>query len=101
MQNALGIGGSMAAGLMAAQEGAMIKRLHAGRAAEGGVYAAERADSDVGRDEVQRKFAGNVRGLLSDADRDRVVELVEIMDTAAPVRELYDILANRVRTTGD
>jgi 2-methylcitrate dehydratase PrpD len=43
MQNALGIGGSMAAGLMAAQEGAMVKRLHAGRAAEGGVYAAELA----------------------------------------------------------
>ena len=43
MQDALGIGGSMAAGLMAAQEGAMVKRLHAGRAAEGGVYAAELA----------------------------------------------------------
>ncbi len=46
MQNALGIGGSMAAGLMAAQEGAMVKRLHAGRAAEGGVYAAELAKRD-------------------------------------------------------
>ncbi len=37
MQNALGIAGSMAAGLMAAQEGAMVKRLHAGRAAQGGL----------------------------------------------------------------
>lgn len=43
MQNALGIAGSMAAGLMAAQEGAMVKRLHAGRAAQSGVYAAELA----------------------------------------------------------
>lgn len=43
MQNALGIGGSMSAGLMAAQEGAMVKRLHAGRAAQSGVYAAELA----------------------------------------------------------
>src|ERR1700759_905429 len=39
MQNALGIAGSMAAGLMAAQEGAMVKRLHAGRAAQGGLMA--------------------------------------------------------------
>ena len=40
MQNALGIAGSMGAGLMAAQEGAMVKRLHAGRAAQGGMLAA-------------------------------------------------------------
>ena len=43
MQHALGIAGSMAAGLMAAQEGAMVKRLHAGRAAESGVRAADLA----------------------------------------------------------
>ena len=40
MQHALGIAGSMGAGLMAAQEGAMVKRLHAGRAAQGGMLAA-------------------------------------------------------------
>jgi aconitate decarboxylase len=40
MQNALGIAGSMGAGLMAAQEGAMAKRLHAGRAAQVGLMAA-------------------------------------------------------------
>jgi 2-methylcitrate dehydratase PrpD len=38
-RHALGIAGSQAAGLMAAQEGAMAKRLHAGRAAQSGVYA--------------------------------------------------------------
>jgi len=43
MQNALGIAGSMGAGLMAAQEGAMVKRLHAGRAAQGGLQAAQLA----------------------------------------------------------
>ena len=43
MQNAFGIAGSCAAGLMAAQEGAMVKRLHAGRAGESGVRAAELA----------------------------------------------------------
>jgi aconitate decarboxylase len=40
MQHALGIAGSTAAGLMASQEGAMVKRLHAGRAAQGGMLAA-------------------------------------------------------------
>jgi 2-methylcitrate dehydratase PrpD len=40
MQHALGIAGSLGAGLMAAQEGAMVKRLHAGRAAQGGMMAA-------------------------------------------------------------
>ncbi|HLH92584.1 MAG TPA: MmgE/PrpD family protein [Xanthobacteraceae bacterium] len=40
MQHALGIAGSLGAGLMAAQEGAMVKRLHAGRAAQSGLTAA-------------------------------------------------------------
>lgn len=39
-QHALGVAGSQAAGLMAAQEGAMVKRLHSGRAAQSGVYGA-------------------------------------------------------------
>ena len=46
MQHALGIVGSQAGGLMAAQEGAMVKRLHCGRAAQSGVYAAELANRD-------------------------------------------------------
>ncbi len=49
MQHTLGIAGSMGAGLMAAQEGAMIKRLHCGRAAQAGVQAAALA---------QRGFTG-------------------------------------------
>lgn len=43
MQHAFGIVGSQAGGLMAAQEGAMVKRFHAGRAAQSGVYAAQLA----------------------------------------------------------
>ena len=39
-QHALGIVGSQAGGLMAAQEGAMVKRFHSGRAAQSGVYSA-------------------------------------------------------------
>ena len=44
-QHALGIVGSQAGGLMAAQEGAMVKRFHSGRAAQSGVYAALLAKS--------------------------------------------------------
>ena len=36
----LGIVGSQAGGLMAAQEGAMVKRFHSGRAAQSGIYSA-------------------------------------------------------------
>lgn len=45
-QHALGIVGSQAGGLMAAQEGAMVKRFHSGRAAQSGVYAASLAQAD-------------------------------------------------------
>jgi 2-methylcitrate dehydratase PrpD len=45
-QHALGMAGSQAGGLMAAQEGAMVKRFHSGRAAQSGVYAAELAAMD-------------------------------------------------------
>jgi 2-methylcitrate dehydratase PrpD len=45
-QHALGIVGSQAGGLMAAQEGAMVKRFHSGRAAQSGVYSALLAGDD-------------------------------------------------------
>jgi 2-methylcitrate dehydratase PrpD len=40
MLHALGIAGTQAAGLMAAQYSAMVKRMHAGRAGQSGVYGA-------------------------------------------------------------
>ena len=45
-QHALGIAGSLGSGLMAAQEGAMVKRLHCGHAAQVGIYAARLAQND-------------------------------------------------------
>ena len=42
--HALGIAGTQASGLMAAQFGAMVKRMHAGRAAQSGLYAAMLAE---------------------------------------------------------
>jgi 2-methylcitrate dehydratase PrpD len=43
--DAFGLAGSMAAGLMGAQQGGMVKRFHAGRAAEGGLVSAELAQA--------------------------------------------------------
>jgi aconitate decarboxylase len=42
--HALGIAGTQASGLMAAQFGAMVKRMHAGRASQSGLYGALLAD---------------------------------------------------------
>jgi 2-methylcitrate dehydratase PrpD len=65
------------------------------------LYRRGSADSEIGADEIRRKFAGNVRGLLTEEDRDRVVNLVEALETAADVRALCDILSNRVRVAED
>jgi 2-methylcitrate dehydratase PrpD len=43
MEHAISIGASQAAGLMSSQHESMVKRMHAGRAAQSGVYAAELA----------------------------------------------------------
>jgi 2-methylcitrate dehydratase PrpD len=43
--HALGIAGTQAAGLMAAQYGSMVKRMHAGRAAQSGLYSAVLAEA--------------------------------------------------------
>jgi 2-methylcitrate dehydratase PrpD len=45
MVHALGIAGTQASGLMAAQYGAMVKRMHAGRAAQSGLYGALLAEA--------------------------------------------------------
>jgi aconitate decarboxylase len=43
--HALGIAGTQAAGLMAAQYGSMVKRMHAGRSAQSGLYSALLAEA--------------------------------------------------------
>jgi 2-methylcitrate dehydratase PrpD len=51
MTNALGVAGSCAGGLLEfahAGNGAMVKRLHMGRAAEGGVLAAASEEAQTG-----------------------------------------------------
>jgi 2-methylcitrate dehydratase PrpD len=51
-----GIAGTQAAGLMAAQYGAMVKRMHAGRSAQSGLYGALLAQNGfTGIENVLRK----------------------------------------------
>ncbi len=66
-QHALGIVGSQAGGLMAAQEGAMVKRFHSGRAAQSGVYSALLAKSGfTGITDVLEAPYGGYLSSLSD-----------------------------------
>src|SRR6201996_7028756 len=76
MQNALGIAGSMAAGLMAAQEGAMVKRLHAGRAAQGGLLAAQLAKRDFTgiSDVVEAGYGGFLSSFSRTPNPSRLLE---------------------------
>ena len=62
--HALGIAGTQAAGLMAAQYGAMVKRMHAGRSSQSGLYGALLRRGGLHR---HRQRAGKrVRRLLHD-----------------------------------
>ena len=72
MTNALGIAGSLAGGLLEfarAGNGAMVKRLHLGRAAEGGVMAASlAADGFTGPTSVLEGQAGFLRAFCPEWD---------------------------------
>ncbi len=73
MANALGIAGSLGAGLMAAQEGAMVKRLHSGRAAEAGVRGAELAARGFTgiSDMVEAEYGGFLSSFAGNIDTER------------------------------
>lgn len=65
--HALGMAGSQAGGLMAAQEGAMVKRFHSGRAAQSGVYCAQLAQRDfTGIPDVLEAAYGGYLAVYSD-----------------------------------
>ncbi|MEQ8504855.1 MAG: MmgE/PrpD family protein [Rhodospirillales bacterium] len=73
--HALGIAGSLGAGLMAAQEGAMVKRLHSGRAAEAGVRGAELAAKGFTgiSDMVEAEYGGFLAAFAGTNNIDRAV----------------------------
>ena len=79
-QHALGVAGSLGSGLMAAQEGAMVKRLHCGHASQQGVYAAKLAAKGFTGilDVVEAPYGGFVS---SHSDAPNPVRLTEGLGT--------------------
>ena len=75
--HALGIAGTQAAGLMAAQYGAMVKRMHAGRASQSGLYGALLArEGFTGIENVfESEYGGFCTTFSRSSDRFRLAEL--------------------------
>ena len=92
MRHAIGIAGSMGAGLMAAQEGAMVKRLHAGRAAQSGVQAALLASRGFTgiEDVLEAGYGGFLSAFSSRPDASRLTAgLGTIWETSQVGFKLY------------
>src|SRR5262245_52604470 len=75
--HALGIAGTQASGLMAAQYGAMVKRMHAGRASQSGLYGALLAkEGFTGIPDVfESEYGGFCTTFSRSSDRFRLEEL--------------------------
>jgi 2-methylcitrate dehydratase PrpD len=81
--HALGIGGTQSAGLMAAQYGAMVKRMHAGRAAQSGLYGGLLAEQGfTGIENVfEAEYGGFCTTFSRSTDRFRLAELTAGLGT--------------------
>src|ERR1700744_2898625 len=77
--HALGIGGTQSAGLMAAQFGAMVKRMHAGRAAQSGLYGALLAQNGFTGivDVFENPYGGFCSTFSRSSDRFDLMQLVD------------------------
>ena len=75
--DALGIAGTQAAGLMAAQFGAMVKRMHAGRSSQSGLYGALFAESGFTgiRNVLESEYGGFCTTLSQSTDNFNLAEL--------------------------
>jgi len=75
--HALGIAGTQASGLMAAQYGAMAKRMHAGRASQSGLYGALLAEQGFTGivDVLESEYGGFCTTFSRSNDRFQLVEL--------------------------
>ena len=109
-QHALGIVGSQACGLMAAQEGSMVKRFHSGRAAQSGVYAgllAKRGFTGV-LDVLEAEYGGFLSTISGDADPKKLTaglgtkwEILQVgfkpYSTVASIQTALDALSSLMR----
>lgn len=81
--HALGIGGTQAAGLMAAQYGAMVKRMHAGRSSQSGLYGAllaERGFTGI-ENVLESEYGGFCTTFSRSTDRFNLAELTAGLGT--------------------
>ena len=93
--HALGIAGTQAAGLMAAQYGAMVKRMHAGRSSQSGLYGAllaERGFTGI-EDVFESEYGGFCTTFSRSSDRFRLAELTaglgEVWQTMGVALKFY------------
>lgn len=93
--HALGIAGTQASGLMAAQYGAMVKRMHAGRASQSGLYGALLAQQGFTGilDVLESEYGGFCTTFSRSSDRFKLAELTaglgEVWQTMGVALKFY------------
>jgi 2-methylcitrate dehydratase PrpD len=102
--HALGIAGTQAAGLMAAQYGAMVKRMHAGRASQSGLYGAllaERGFTGI-EDVFESEYGGFCTTFSRSRDRFDLGQLTaglgEVWQTMGVALKFYACVASNHTT---
>jgi len=98
--HALGIAGTQAAGLMAAQYGAMVKRMHAGRASQSGLYGALLAQGGFTGipDVFESEYGGFCTTFSRSRDRFKLAELTagfgEVWQTMGVALKFYSCVGS-------
>ena len=102
--HALGIGGTQAAGLMAAQYGAMVKRMHAGRSSQSGLYGAlfaERGFTGI-ENVLESEYGGFCTTFSRSVDRFKLAELTagfgEVWQTMGVALKFYSCVGSNHTT---
>jgi 2-methylcitrate dehydratase PrpD len=102
--HALGIAGTQAAGLMAAQYGAMVKRMHAGRASQSGLYGALFAEAGFTgiTNVLESEYGGFCTTFSRSNDRFRLSELTaglgEVWQTMGVALKFYSCVSTNHTT---
>jgi len=102
--HALGIAGTQASGLMAAQYGAMVKRMHAGRAGQSGLYGALLAEAGFTGivDVFESPYGGFCTTFSRSHDRFNLAELTaglgERFETFGVALKFYSCVASNHTT---
>jgi len=102
--HALGIAGTQASGLMAAQYGSMVKRMHAGRSAQSGLYAALLAQAGFTGivDIFESRYGGFCSTFSASHDRFNLAELTaelgSVFETMGVALKFYSCVGSNHTT---